>query len=43
MTFFAIAAVLLIIGLAWGGMGLMQRTTGCAQPVTTDRQPAQRR
>lgn len=37
MTFVSIAVVILIIAIAFGGMRLMQRTTGCACEVPYDR------
>ena len=40
MTFISIAVVILIIAIAFGGMRLMQRTTGCACDVPYDRTTA---
>ena len=37
MTFVSIAVVILIVAVAFGGMRLMQRTTGCACDVPYDR------
>jgi hypothetical protein len=37
MTFVSIAVVILIVAIAFGGMRLMQRTTGCACEVPYDR------
>jgi hypothetical protein len=37
MTFVSIAAVIFIVAIAFGGMRLMQRTTGCACDVPYDR------
>jgi hypothetical protein len=36
MTFVSIAVVILIVAIAFGGMRLMQRTTGCACEVPYD-------
>jgi hypothetical protein len=40
MTFVSIAVMILIIAIAFGGMRLMQRTTGCACDVPYDRPEA---
>lgn len=40
MTFVSIAVVILIVAIAFGGMRLMQRTTGCACDVPYDRTDA---
>jgi hypothetical protein len=37
MTFVSIAVVILIVAIAFGGMRLMQRTTGCACEAPYDR------
>jgi hypothetical protein len=40
MTLVSIAVVILIVAVAFGGMRLMQRTTGCACDVPYDRPAA---
>jgi len=42
MTLLAILVIALILASAWGGMRLMQRTTGCTSGVEPGR-PAEKR
>lgn len=40
MTFISIAIIILILAAAFGGMRLIQRTTGCACAIDLDREEA---